>query len=415
MTTSWARLAWISPFLLIGTAACAEGDGTRWAGTVSDSAGVAIVVSPAEDGVPRSVAETSLVIAADEDRPETLFGYVADVEVDGRGRMYVLDQHAQEVRVFGPDGATLGVIGGPGEGPGELSGFAASLFLIGDTLVVGDWGRSRLHRFRLDGSFVDARPFPDFGGARSWWSTGVDGSILFRALRRIVEEDGHWGGHDALYRLGAPTAEPDTVLVFRYPMTDLGGPGNVRLPLVVDAPFWAQLDDGRLVWGTLLSPELRFVGATGLDRIARAEDWALTPPTGAQDEALIALAREKMRMLGGSPRAVDAVPVDRPTVLPALTSVLATPEGAIWVQRRGEVADVHPMAINSPDPPVGWGGSRWDVLDGDGRRVAVVETPRRFRATRVRGQRLYGVMRDPLGVESVVRLEVSISSRGEDP
>ncbi len=416
MNRSSTWLARGVPLTLVAGLACVEADRTGWSGTLVDSAGVAVVTSPMDDRAPRRVARPDLVIGADDSRPETLFGYVADVEVDAEGRVYVLDQHAQEVRVFGADGGSLGVIGRAGDGPGELSAFAASLILTGDTLAVGDWGRSRLHRFLLDGSFVDSRPFPGGGGPRSWWSAGADGSLLFRSLRRLVREDGRWGGHDALYRVGAAHAdEADTLLVFTYPVTDLGGPGNVRLPLVVDAPFWAQLADGRVVWGTLQAEELRFVGPTGLERIARAEDWRLEPPSDAENTALIDLAREKMRMLGGSPQAVDAVPVDRPRVLPAITSVLAGPDGTIWVQRRGEVGDVHPMAINSPDPPTGWGGSHWDVLDGEGRRVGIVETPPRFRASRIRGTHVYGVLRDRLGVESVVRLEVTRLERGASP
>jgi hypothetical protein len=52
--------------------------------------------------------------------PDSGFSRIRRVRVADTGEVYVLDGSAKEVRVFGPDGRRLRVIGGPGEGPGEF-------------------------------------------------------------------------------------------------------------------------------------------------------------------------------------------------------------------------------------------------------------------------------------------------------
>jgi len=49
-----------------------------------------------------------------------LLGLVAGLDVDGSGRVYVLDRQAQNLRVFSPDEAHLQTIGRGGQGPGEF-------------------------------------------------------------------------------------------------------------------------------------------------------------------------------------------------------------------------------------------------------------------------------------------------------
>ncbi|MEJ2541800.1 MAG: hypothetical protein P8188_17850, partial [Gemmatimonadota bacterium] len=102
---------------------CEPPAGSDWTGTVIDSAGIRIVQNPAaplwtaEEGW---WVEEALRIAPREDVPETGFGYVVDVTMDGEGRVYALDRQARAVRAFDADGNALGTLGGPGEGPGGL-------------------------------------------------------------------------------------------------------------------------------------------------------------------------------------------------------------------------------------------------------------------------------------------------------
>jgi hypothetical protein len=53
--------------------------------------------------------------------PEGVFVQVSDVASDEQGNVYVLDQRADEVRVFSPSGEYVRTIGRTGRGPGEFS------------------------------------------------------------------------------------------------------------------------------------------------------------------------------------------------------------------------------------------------------------------------------------------------------
>jgi hypothetical protein len=381
------------------------GDGAVWSGEIEDSTGVTIVLNPPppSDGAWGDWrVEERLAVGPTSGRPETDFGYVADVALEA-DTLYVLDQFAQTVHVFGPDGSLVRGVGGPGEGPGELSRFATTLLLVrADTVMIADWGQGRMHRFGRDGSFVDALSLPG-EGARSWWRVAGDGRVHFRALTRYVDEESRWRGEDRLLRAADAWDHPDTVFSFAYREADLGGPGRPALPLVVNAPTWEVLPDGRLVWTTLDDTRLRVHDSTGsLERLIGAEDWVPRPLAPSDEAALLELMGDKLVFLGGTRATVQQLDTEVPETLPPVTTVRAGPEGTIWVQRLGRVADAHPMALNTPDPPTGWGGALWDVLDAEGRRVGAVDLGPRVRVTRVLDDRVVGVRRDELGREEVV-------------
>lgn len=391
-------------------ACCGTGDGARdaagWAGTVRDSAGVRIVENPAATGLPRWTGRIEASVGGDASRPETLFGLVADLDVDAEGRLYVLDPTAGRVSIFAPDGVLAATIGAPGEGPGELSRFAWSLLLRGDTVAIVDWGRGVLHRFRRDGTFLDAPRLPVAGGARSWWRPAA-GGYLARSLARYTGEDGRWRGRDHLLRISADLVRIDTVMRFTYAESDLGAPGDPRVPLIVNAPFWAETADGRIAWSTLRRADIRIAGPDGalVARIS-APDWTRRPMPESDRDVLVEGLREKIRGLGGDGVAVDRLPIALPDAYPALTGILAPPDGGLWVQRMGSAGDIHPTALNSPDPPTGLGGGEWDMLDAGGRRVGRVSLPARFRIGRIVGDAVYGVQRDGLDRERIVRLRL---------
>lgn len=399
------RRAVPSLVLLGGLAACGSADSGAgsWIGEITDSAGVILVHNTAAGlwGSEGWTVEEVLALGSDDAPPASEFGYVADVTNDG-DTLYVLDQHAQEVRVFDDRGTHVRTIGGPGEGPGELSRFASSLLLIGDTLVVADWGRGRLHRFLADGTFLDA-VIPPGEGARSWWRVGRDGALYARSLARVVDEARGWVGDDRLSRFSADWTTPDTVVRFDYEETDIGAPGEPRFPMLVNAPSWDVLSDGRVVWSTLGDQVVRFTRADGsLERVVGSDAWRARPPSLAEELILRSLAGDKMVMLGGSRSAVDQLPIVQPAFLPVVTTTRAGPDGTIWLQRLGEVADVHPMAINSPDPPTEWGGGGWDVLEGDGRYLGTLTLGPRVRIARIYDDRIVGIRRDDVDREEVV-------------
>ena len=378
-------------------------------GEVRDSAGVTIVRHAATiaDPVTSWRADVSTTVDASTAGADGEFGYVADVALAG-DTLYVLDVFARSVSVFGPEGALARRIGGPGDGPGELSRFTTSLLLADDTLTVADWGHGRLHHFRPDGSFLGATLF-EGGGARSWWRRAPGGEVYARNLTRYVDDESAWRGRDVLVRAARDGSAADTVFRFTYPESDLGGPGRPSLPLVVNAPTWAVLGDGTIVWTTLSTARvyLHGSGGAGPERIIESGDWRRRPPSLEDQSTLLQLMGDRLVSLGGSRSIVDQLGAQQPELLPAITSVRAGPDGTIWVQRMGSVEAVHPMMLNTPDPPDAWGGPLWDVFDPEGRRVASMDLGPRFRPTRIEADRIVGVRRDELGRETVVVLSVS--------
>ncbi len=392
--------AWVGCTAVALVWACGGDDGSTWAGTEVDSAGVRVVTHAAVPDRPGPwVLEPVITVGAADGADGPVFGAVTDVEIDGRGRIALLDGPSQVIRLFDSGGAAVSVFGGPGDGPGELSRFAGSLVARGDTLTVVDWGRGARIRFDGQGVALESRPLPGPAGSRSWWRRARDGEVWFRSLTRVVRDDGRWGGDDRLFRLGGD-GEPREVWVFRYPETDLGGPGAVRVPLVVDAPSWDVADDGGFAWVTLSDGRLRIHAPDGGLRLTTHRvAWSPEAATSAHRGPLVDALGLRLGALGGDPAAARSMETDLPESLPGVTSVRAGPEGTWWVQRRGDLAFVGPGAVNTPDPPTAWGGPFWDVVGPDGRYRGTVALPPRTRLLRIREGRVIGVTVDDLGVE----------------
>lgn len=387
--------------------ACGDGRSSSAEPVFTDSAGVTLVtVAETPDAaVRRVVPEVS--IGDDPDRPDVRFGSVADVTADPAGRIYVLDRHASRVFVFDPDGRPLHTIGSAGEGPGEIGRFAWSVVVVGDTVAVADWGRALLHRFHRDGAFIDAVRVPFEAGVRSWWRVRGAGGYLVRALARTTDAAGRWRGRDALLRVSPDASAVDTLIRFEYAESDLGGPGDPRVPVIVNAPAWAELTDGRIAWTDLETARVRVHDAAGaLRQVVRHAGWTGRVPGEEDRRLLIDRLREKIVGLGGSAATLDDMPLVWPETLPAVTGLVAGPGGQVWVQRMGEAAEVHPSALNTPDPPLGYGGGRWEVLDPGGHPLGVVDLPSGFRLHRVEDDAVLGVQRNALDEDVVRRLRL---------
>ncbi len=69
-----------------------------------------------------------------------VFGLIADVELDERGNVYVLDRHNAQVRIFDSLGTFVGAIGQPGQGPNEFRDPSALALLSNGRVAVADRG-----------------------------------------------------------------------------------------------------------------------------------------------------------------------------------------------------------------------------------------------------------------------------------
>jgi hypothetical protein len=69
---------------------------------------------------------------------------------------------------------------------------------------------------------------------------------------------------------------------------------------------------------------------------------------------------------------------------------------------------------DSYNPQLDLGSRAWDVFDADGRYLGVVDMPLRFQPVRFLGNAIYGIQRDELDVQYVVKFQVVSSGRAAD-
>lgn len=142
---------------LAGLAACAETaeppPGTVEVDTLSNGAVFVRNTGPgrwAVEGRPAwTLVEEVRIGSVDSEGPD-MFGSVREVIPDARGRIWVMDSQAFELRLFGPDGEFVRSVGGEGDGPGEF-GFNPCASAAPDGQI---WVESGGHWQRFDSAGV---------------------------------------------------------------------------------------------------------------------------------------------------------------------------------------------------------------------------------------------------------------------
>lgn len=196
MTPSRSMIAGAAA-LFMTLSACGGADSADWAGEVTDSAGVTMVSNPEQglwgEGDASSLVEAYRVGGMDAAN-ESQFGMVIGLDVDAEGNLYVLDQQAGEVRVFGPSGEWLRTLSRAGSGPGELGRQVMALFVVDDEVWVPDPTNARVTRFTLTGELVDALPLDLTRGIPRRWDELAEGRIVtqLRSMSAFIG-DAFWG------------------------------------------------------------------------------------------------------------------------------------------------------------------------------------------------------------------------------
>src|SRR5690606_30201728 len=119
--------------LVGGAAGCASGDATEHP-QIRHAVKPAVLLDTTAAASPAAAASAQALLAfrsrvasarvattiGSADGPSyAVFGRIADVALDGGGRIYVLDGFADEIRQFEPDGEFRRSFGGRGDGPTE--------------------------------------------------------------------------------------------------------------------------------------------------------------------------------------------------------------------------------------------------------------------------------------------------------
>ncbi|TFH63997.1 MAG: hypothetical protein E4G90_08995 [Gemmatimonadales bacterium] len=93
---------------------------------------------------------------------------------------------------------------------------------------------------------------------------------------------------------------------------------------------------------------------------------------------------------------------------PAFGQIFLGPDETLWVQRIRSARDMAEGAEEGFEfDAQDIGSPQWEILDAEGRYLGVVTLPEGFTPVNAKGDLLYGVWRDELDVQYVMRLRVN--------
>lgn len=401
-------------FFAASIAACSGGD--SWTGTVTDSAGITIVANTdrgmwgAGEGW---TLEEELRIGTVDGDPAYQFGQIGLVAVDSRDRIFVIDAQARNIRVFSPDGTHEQTIGQPGEGPGELGAQVGAVFMgPGDTLLVPDLANQRVNRYAPDGTSLGSFPLRlEDGIPMSIVATRT--GVVAEQVRAISLPDAPAGDRqDVIVTLATDGSVIDTLMTFPPGASiDLSADRGPQRKLFAAEPVWTLSDDLELFFGITDRYRISVFDRDGTLRRIVTKPAEPAPVTERDKEMMWEVIEQQVRSLVPPQAFVEVMQQTRQTLsfadfFPAFVSMSIGPNGSLWVQHLRPPAQVTDEELETYDMTQDIGSRDWDVFDPEGRYLGVVTMLPRFTPRLVLGGRIYGVWRDDLDVQYVMRLRI---------
>jgi len=405
------RIAAITALTFV-CAACA--DEPRWAGTVRDSAGIAIVENTAEgmwgpNDAPEITIE--LDIGSADGPPETQFGMITGVTADSEGNIYVLDTQASRIRVFDPSGNFLREMGGAGTGPGELSAAAAGILrLAGDTIIVPDVMQQRVNRYAPDGTSAGSFPMLLASGIPIRWDVTPDFTMVHQIRKfsmpgQNAAEPAQPEGDPVVSRALDGTVL-DTLFTLPPGQSFQMTGNSMQMKIFDPEPIWDLAPDGRMYSAMNDQFRIEVRAPSGqLERIITLPRER-RPVSESDKQAILDMVREAAAAQGAPPAALDALRqmIQFGEFYPAFATFTAGPAGELWVQRIRSAESFAELGEFSPTDP---GADEWDIFDAPGRHLGALPLPSRLTPFHVEGRTIYGVTKDELDVQHVVRIRVA--------
>jgi len=417
--TAPAEVILVALTLLI--ASCSGGDTSAWRGNVRDSAGVTVVQNPAaatwSQGEEWRV-EQDLLIGEAEGDTDYLFGRIRGICVDGMERIYVVDETASSVRVYSSDGVLIDGFGQVGSGPGDLGTALGPCFMEPhDTLAIPDLQNFRLSRFATDGSIATAAAFDITRGIPIRWEMTDDGRLAVQLRFLGLMGEAAAGTPDAVVLWNTDGSVSDTLLRFSSGAGVTMSDDGPHFKVLAADPVWTLTPRAGMAHGFSSDYRISIYDSTGaLVRIITKQHEAV--PVTASDERIFMDALRTV--FPGSLFQQFERNIEVADYYPAFFRFQAGPRETLWVQQvlhPGDLTDEEreDLSYVADDPEVflanprlALGAAIWDVFDAEGRYLGEVDLPERFELVRFVSDAVYGVWRDDMDVEYVMRLRLVV-------
>lgn len=379
--------------------ACGAEAGARsgaWAGTVDTlPSGQVVITNPdqplwSEDEA-WTVTEDLRIGALDNPGPYE-FAQIHAVDVDALGRIWVLEGQAKEIRVFDAEGRHVRTVGGEGGGPGEFNQPAHAEFGPDGRFWVVDPRNNRVSVVDTTGAFVESHRM-EGGFVIFPWPGGFDLEGHYYLPIPRFEGGGfsvglvrHGPGFTPLDTLDRPS---DPVERDAFELRDDEG-GGIVASVPFSPGFRVLLSPQGTQWG-LFTGEYRMFELSLAGDTLRTIGKAFDPlPVTAEDREA---ARESMTWFTDQGGKIDMSRL--PDTKPPVQRMFVDDDGRIWVARTSDLPD----------------GQLHDLFAPDGRFLGPVRLPVPMPTIgRVRDGYIYGVTRDELDVQYVVRARIETRS-----
>ena len=349
-----------------------------------------------------------------------LFGDVVSVAVDPDGQVFLADNMVLTVWKFGANGELADSIGRRGDGPGEFDSLD-NIQWMSDTLYTFDASLQRLTAFPGSGDFSSTRTvtFRGHRGVLSAWVSPTDRSVIYSAAPPVVRAWEITQGQTTVHRVPATAkvveTHPDEIILLpvdeRLITVRLGAFGMTE-PMPFGRSSLVRIGpDGMIYHFWTGEPRIRIYdpGGSLLDEIPLPGDLGRPVTQEDIDDLLASIAQfeglsERYRNLAiariESARAEDRLP----SHWPVATDFVVDERGRLWI------------ALVTPSDVIRWtniGGRRYSYTSpaGESRHLVMIDrkggTSRRGlldtegQIVAVRGNRMYVLTTDPLGVQFV--------------
>ena len=388
--------------------ACSEGGGSGAPRlSTRDSAGVEIAEiegDPWQSPEWATLDTTSVFrIAADDSRPETVFGRVRGTLRLSDGRIAVLDVRAYTIRLFAADGSFIRSIGRRGQGPGEVTQPWRLMRAPGDSLAVFDLsGYLEIFPSAAEGSRRMRPPWGSETGTAQILASFADGGYL--AIMNEFPGPPVPGRNPLFSTLHIMTAGGEAgATLGRHQSTEFtftrGDDGRARQ---VETLFWAEpgmavLPSG-YVWCLATAFDCQVWSTTGTRVRSIVATVSRPPVTDADVAELTAMRLGFARTQGDSAQVRNGLAeADRMDRFPVLSLIRTDSRGRIWMR---------PFLWRPSDRV-----ARWLVFEPTGQILGTVAMPANLQIFDIGADYVLGIDRDEDDAERVTMYAYSVAAR----